>query len=125
MLDDGVEQPLRADVDAHVDHFEAGAFEHDDAEVFADVVDIALDGQHEDLADGFDAGVAENWLEDGHGALHRLGGDHHFGHEVFADLEETTNFLERGNQGLEEDLQGIHPQVDALLGEFFGDGRAS
>ena len=90
----------------------------------ADVVNIALDGQHQDLAGGFDTCVAQNRLQDRHGALHRFGGDHHFGHKVFADLEETTHFLKRRNQSIEENLQRVHPQVDAFLREFFGDRRS-
>ena len=59
-------------------------------------------------------------LQDRDGALHRFGGDHHCGHQEFADLEETTYFLVRRNQGIEEDCQRVHAQIDAFLRELFG-----
>ena len=40
-----------ADVHAEVDHREAGALEHDVAQVLADVVHVALDGAHQERAD--------------------------------------------------------------------------
>ena len=43
---------LRRHLDAEVDHLEAGALEHDVDEVLADVVDVALDRAHQELADG-------------------------------------------------------------------------
>ena len=45
---DLLDELLGRDVDAEVDDGEAGALEHDVAEVLADVVDVALDGAHEE-----------------------------------------------------------------------------
>ena len=74
-------------VDAEVDHFEAGAFHHHRDQVLADVVDVALDGADHHLADRLDAGLGEQRPQDLHAALHRVGGEQHFGHEQDAVAE--------------------------------------
>ena len=48
---DLLDELLRRHVDAEVDDREAGALEHDVAEVLADVVDVALDRAHQERAD--------------------------------------------------------------------------
>src|SRR5215470_14626860 len=51
VLLDGVDELLRRDLDAEVDDLESGALEHDVDQVLADVVHVALDRAHHDLAD--------------------------------------------------------------------------
>ena len=42
-----------------IDDVEPGALEHDVHEVLADVVHVALDGAHDERADGLDAGLGQ------------------------------------------------------------------
>jgi hypothetical protein len=50
-------------------------------------VDVALDGADHHLADARRAGFGQQRLEDGHAALHRVGGQQHLGHEQDAVAE--------------------------------------
>src|ERR1700674_2288921 len=54
-----LDDPGRGHHDAEVDHFEIVTLQHDADDVLADVVDIALDGRHHDLAGGA-AAVSSN-----------------------------------------------------------------
>jgi hypothetical protein len=75
-------------------HGEAGALEHDVAEVLADVVHVALDGAHQERARGLGAGLGQQRAQDVERALHRSRGDQHLGHEVVAALEPRTDLLQ-------------------------------
>src|SRR5215217_4950894 len=87
VLVDLLDEPLRRHIDAEVDDSEAGALEHDVAEVLADVVHVALDGAHQERPGRLGAGLGEQRAEDVERALHRARGDQHLGHEVVAALE--------------------------------------
>ena len=71
VLLDLLDELLRRHLHAEVDHLEAGALEHDVDEVLADVVDVALDGAHQELADGLHAGLGEQRAQHLHRAGHR------------------------------------------------------
>ena len=75
VLLDRRDELLRRDLHAEVDHVEAGALQHDVDEVLADVVHVALDGAHDERADGLRAGVgqqrAQHLQRAGHGACRR------------------------------------------------------
>ncbi len=101
LLDRG-DELLRRDLHAEVDDLEAGALEHDVDEVLADVVDVALDGAHQELADRLHAGLGEQRPQHLHGAGHRAPGDEHLGHEEVAALEPRADLLQRGDEGVEE-----------------------
>src|SRR5215213_108714 len=81
MLVERVEILFDGVIDADIDDFETGPFEHHRYQVLADVVDIALDGADHDLADRLDAGFGEQRTQDFHAALHGIRGKEHFGHE--------------------------------------------
>src|SRR5450631_3037632 len=68
-------------VDAEIDDLESGALEHHRYQVLADVVNVALDGADDDLADRFHTGFRQQRPQDLHAALHRVRGQQHFGHK--------------------------------------------
>ena len=96
-------------------HGEAGALEHDVAEVLADVVHVALDRAHQERADLLRAGLGQQRAQDVERALHRAGGDQHLGHEVVAALEPRADLLERGDQRVVEHPLGLEPVGEALV----------
>ena len=100
---------LGRDVDAEVEHGEAGALEHDVDEVLADVVDVALDGAHHVRADRLRAGLGQQRAQDVERTLHRPGGDQHLGHEVVAALEPRADLLERRDQRVVKHRLGSDP----------------
>ena len=81
MLLERGQELVRVGVDAEVDDLEAGAFEHHPHQVLADVVDVALDGADDHLADRGRAGLGEQRAQDRHPALHRVGGEEDLGDE--------------------------------------------
>ena len=105
-------------LDAEVDHLEAGALEHDVDEVLADVVDVALDRAHQELADRLHAGLGEQRPQPLHRAGHRAAGDQHLGHEEVAALEAGADLLERGDERVEEQRLRLHVERQALLGQL-------
>ena len=117
LLDRGHEL-LGRHLDAEVDHLEAGPLEHDVDEVLADVVDVALDRAHQELADRLDAGLGEQRAQHLHGAGHRATGDQHLGHEEVAALEPRPDLLERGDERVEQHGLRLHLQRQALVGQL-------
>ena len=109
---------LRRHLHAEVDHLEARALEHDVDEVLADVVDVALDGAHQELADRLDAGLGQQRPQPLHGAGHRPAGDQHLGHEEVAALEPGADLLQGGDEGLEQQRLRLHAGRQTLLGEL-------
>ena len=84
---EGGQELVGVGVDAQVEDLEAGALEHHPDEVLADVVDVALDGADDDLADRLGAGLGQQRPQDGHAGLHRVGGEQDLGHEQDAVAE--------------------------------------
>src|ERR1700722_7670178 len=118
MLADRGYELLRCYLHAQVDHLEAGPFEHDVHQVLADVVHIALDRAHHDLADGLGASLGQQRPQDLQRGRHRLARDQHFWHEEIAAFEPGTDLFERGDQRLIE--QGLRAEVhpEAFIGEL-------
>src|SRR5215218_997520 len=119
---DLLDELLRRHVDAEVDHGEAGAFEHDVAEVLADVVHVALDGAHQERAGRLRAGLGQQRPQDVERPLHRARGDQHLGNEVVAALEARADLLERRDQRVVEHPLGFEVVCEALLDALL-DGR--
>src|SRR5262249_2827180 len=111
--------------DAEVVDREAGSLEHDVHEVLADVVDVALDGAHDEGADLRRAGLGQQRAEDVERALHGTGGDQHLGDEEVAALETGADLLERGDQRVVEHLLGIEAVLEAGVDEVTDLGRVS
>src|SRR5215216_5379897 len=117
-LVDLLDELLRRDVDAEVDHREAGALQHDVAEVLADVVHVALDRPHQERAGRLGARLGQQRAQDVERALHRARGDQHLRHEVVAALEARAHLLERRDQRVVEHLLGFHLVGEPLLDQF-------
>ena len=118
VLVDRRDELLRGHLHAEVDHLEAGALEHDVDEVLADVVDVALDRAHQELADGLHAGLGEQRPQPLHRAGHRATRDQHLGDEEVAALEPRPDLLERGDEGVEEQRLRLHVEGQALVGQL-------
>ncbi len=118
-----LDELLRRDLHAEVDHVEAGTFEHDVDEVLADVVDVAFHGSHHEGADGLDAGLGEEGAEPLEGSCHRFAGDEHLGHEEVTPLEAGTDLLERRDERLEEQRLGGKAHLEAGVGQLENLGR--
>ena len=114
---DRLHELLGSTVHAQVHDLEAGPFQHDDHEVLTDIVDVALHRADHVLADRLRAGLGDQWPQDNQRALHRPGRDQHLGDEEIASLEAAADLFQRRDQCLEEDVHGVHPQLEGLFGE--------
>ena len=87
VLVDRGEELVGVGVDAEVHDLEACPLQHHRDEVLADVVDVALDGADDDLADPRRAGLGEQRPQDRHPGLHRVRSEENLGHEQDAVAE--------------------------------------
>ena len=117
VLHDGVGELFGGGVDSEVVDDPSGASEHHDAEVLADVVEVAFDGAHDYGADGFDAGRGEDGFEVGHAGLHGAGGDEDFGDEDDVVAEFDADDGHAVEESVVEDVVGGVALVEALFGE--------
>ena len=124
MLLDGGEVLVDVAVDPDVEDLESGALEHHRHEVLADVVDVALDGADDHLADRLGAGLGEQRAQDRHPGLHRVGGEEHLGHEQDAVAEVDADDAHALDERLVEHSIGAPAAVeqdrralDDLVGE--------
>lgn len=78
---DRIEIVLDRIVDPQIDDVEAGPLHHHADKVFADVVNVALDGSDHHLAEFRCAGFGQKRTQDRHAGLHRIGRQQHFRHE--------------------------------------------
>src|SRR5215217_6326791 len=115
VLVDLLDEALRRHVDAEVDDDETGALEHDVAEILADVVDVTLDGAHQELAHRLCARLGQQRTQDVERALHRARRDQHLRNEVVAALEAGADLLQRRDQCVVEHLLGIEAGGQPLL----------
>ena len=95
--DGGLQDLFRRHHHAHVHHVVAVAAQYHADDVLADVMHVALDGRHEDLALGFRL-VALFRLDEGdevcHGLLHHAGGLDHLGRNILpAPNRSLTTFM--------------------------------
>ena len=128
----GLEDLRRRDHDAEVDDLVVVAGEDDADDVLADVVDVALDRRHQDLAGALRLpsppfgelfGLHEG-QEHGHGLLHHAGGLHHLRQEHLAGAEEVADDVHAGHQRAFDDVQRAVGGEARFLGvgvDEFGD----
>ena len=117
--DGGLQDLFRRDHDAQVDDVIAVAAQHHADDVLADVVDVALDRGHEDLALGFGL-VAFLRLDERdqvrHRLLHHPGGLDHLGQEHLARAEQVADHVHAAHQRAFDDLDGPRALLPAFLG---------
>ena len=105
----GVQDLLRGHHDAEVDDVVVVALQDDADDVLADVVDVALDRGHDDLADAA-LGVAGLLLglderdQVGDGLLHDAGGLHHLREEHLPGAEQVADDVHAVHQRALDDL---------------------
>ena len=91
-------------INAKVDHLKASAFHHHADEVFADVVNVALNGTDHHLADLRRAGLGEQRTKQNHARFHCVGRHQHFWNEqntiAEIDADDAHAFDERLRQNV-------------------------
>jgi hypothetical protein len=110
-------------VDADIDDLEARTFHHHGDEVFADVVNVALDRADHHLAEAGRASLGQQRTQDRHAGLHRVGGKQHFRNEQDAVAEIYADDAHALDQGLGQGLigrptarqQDMHGLLDLFL----------
>ena len=95
----------------------SGASEHHDAEILADVVEVAFDGAHDDGADGLDAGSGEDGFDVGHAGFHGASGDEDFGDEDDVVAELYADDGHAVEESVVKDVVCGVAVVEALFGE--------
>jgi hypothetical protein len=80
-------------------------------------MDVALDRADHDLSDRFGTGLSNQRAQDDERALHGARRDQHLGNEEVAFLEPATDFLQRWDQRLEQDVHRIHAELQRFLGQ--------
>src|SRR5690606_37957375 len=107
--DGGLEDLVRGHHHAQVDDVVAVATQHHADDVLADVMHVALDRGHEDLALGFRL-IALFRLDEGnqvrHGLLHHAGGLDHLRQEHLARAEQVADHVHATHQRAFDHLDG-------------------
>ena len=101
-----------------VDDVQAAALQHHLDQVFADVVQIALDGTDDRCALGLHARLGQIGLEDGHTGVHGPGRDKHLRHEHLVVFEFLAHHAHAGQQPLLQHVLGGDALVHRLLYQF-------
>ena len=121
----GLEDLRRGHHDAEIDHLVVVALEHDADDVLADVVHVALDGGHNDLAGGGlrleTRGLLlrlEVGLQVGDCLLHHARRLHDLRQEHLAGTEQVADDVHASHQGTLDDVQ----RLLRLLARFLGVG---
>ncbi len=102
-------------IDAQVDHFKAGPFEHHAHQVLADVVQVSGYGAQDDFAGRRDLTLRQVGLQDSHARLHGARGDQHLGHKHLALFKEPAHFAHGGDAALVQDIAWSDTRVQACL----------
>ena len=114
--------------DAEVDDLVVVAGEHDADDVLADVVDIALDGRHQDLAGGLALAIVDAVggvrqllglhmrQQPGNRLLHDARRLHHLRQEHLAGAEQVADDVHAGHQRALDDVQRARGGEARLLG---------
>ena len=109
MLHRRVDDPVRRNHDAKVDHLVIVALQHDADDVLADVVHVALHGRHDDPARALLLALGLVELHVGQkvrdGLLHHAGGLDHLRQEHLSGAEEVADPAHPGHQGAFDHLQ--------------------
>ncbi len=123
--DGGLQDLFRRHHHAHVHHVVAVAAEYHADDVLADVVHVALDGCHEDLALGFRLVTLFRFDEGDqvrHGLLHHAGGLDHLRQEHLARAEQIAHHVHAAHQRAFDHLDGACALLAALLGVLHDEG---
>ena len=109
------------DVPSEVVDVESGALEHGRADGFSDVVDISLDGSHDDGGFGLSglSASGEFRSEVVHSLLHSVSGTQDVGQEQFSPLEKDTDLGHGVSEAVDDGGSG-HAGVVGLI-DSFGD----
>jgi hypothetical protein len=122
----GVQDVVAGDHDAEVDDVVAVAAEHDADDVLADVVHVALDRRHQDLALAAQAGAALFRLDVGQQVGDRLLHDarrlDHLRQEHLAGAEQVADVVHAGHQRAFDDGQRRLAFGFELGADFLGVG---
>ena len=107
MFFDGINEFVLGGIDAEIVHDKTGAAQHHDAQVFSDIVQVALDSAHNRDADRFDTGGRKNWLDMRHAGFHRPSTGEDLGYEdkVFTELDADDSHA--SDQAVVHDLGGL------------------
>uniref|UniRef100_A0A0N4ZXP4 EF-hand domain-containing protein n=1 Tax=Parastrongyloides trichosuri TaxID=131310 RepID=A0A0N4ZXP4_PARTI len=120
VLDGGVKDAIGRDHDAQVDDLVVVALKHHADDVLADIVHVALDRGHQDLACGLPLltclfGFHEG-LQVGDGLLHHPRRLHHLRQEHPARPEQVADHVHAVHQGAFDDVQRPFGSLTGLLG---------
>ena len=103
---DGLYHLFRVAVHAEVDNAKARALDHHLDEVFADIVQVALDRADDRRADGLHARFRQSGFQNGERRVHRSCRDENFGNEHFVILEFFADDAHADDQTLGENVFG-------------------
>ena len=96
---------LRRHLDSQVDHLVAVVGQNDVHQVFADVVNVALDGGQDYLAPDRAVQPVHVRFQAGDREFHGLGGLEHFGDDQLVGVELAAYLRHAGHQGPVDDVQ--------------------
>ena len=126
MLAPGLDQVVRRHLDAEIDHLITVVGEDNFDQIFADVVNVALDGGEHDSSARGRIGLLHELLQMIDGGLHRFSRLQHFGDDQFVVIEQAAHFGHAGHERPIDDVQRrrafqpLQVQVgnQAVLGAF-------
>ena len=110
-----VDELVRLRVHAEIVNHEPGAPQHHDAQVLADVVQVALHRTHHDRAYGLDPRLREYGLDVGHARLHCPRRHQHLGHEDYVVPELDAHHRHPCDEAVVHDDVRGKPVLQRLL----------
>ena len=119
MLLDGGKIFLNRIVDAKIDHLKTGTFHHHANEVFADIVNIALDSADDHFANFRRAGFHEQRPQNEHASLHCVGRHQYFRHEQNSIAEVDAHDAHSFHQSFGEDVIWCPFALDQNMNSIF------
>ena len=106
-------------IDANIVDLKTRALQHHGHQVFADVVDVALDRANHHGPHGLGAGFRQQWPQNGHATLHGVGGQQDLGHKQDAVPEIDPDNGHAVDQGLAQDVLGGPAPLQQDAGSLF------
>jgi len=100
----GLDEFFGLGIETDIDDLKACAFTQHAYQVLPDVVQVAFDRAHHDLAEHFGAALSQQRTQDLHPGCHRIGGHQHFGNKHIATFEARTDFVHANDQAVVENL---------------------
>ena len=101
-------------IHAQVVNHKARAAQHHDAQIFADIVQIALDRAHDHRADGVDARRGQNGFDMRHPGFHRARTRQHLGHKNKILPKLDPHDAHARDQAVVHNLQRAHAVVQCF-----------